>query len=71
MLGASKKLEAELAMGGHPNVFPSTPKAITPEWDLLQTLHYRTLFCTQELKENAFVGQSAVADITAEVSDVT
>ena len=70
MEGASKKLEADLAIAGHPNVFPSTPKATTTEWDLLQTFHYRTLLCTQVLKGNAAVWQSAVADITAEVSDV-
>ena len=38
MVGASKKLEADLAMVDHPNAFPSTPKATTTtEWDLLQT----------------------------------
>ena len=33
MVSASKKLEAELAMAGHPSAFPSTPKATTPERD--------------------------------------
>ena len=28
MVGASKKLQAELAMAGHPNAFPSTPKRV-------------------------------------------
>ena len=70
VVSASKKLEADLDMAGHPNAFPSTPKATTTEWDLLQTFHYRTLLCTQVLKGNAAVWQSAVADITAEVSDV-
>ena len=56
-------------MAGHPNALPSTPKATTTEWDLLQTFHYRTLLCTQVLKGNAAVWQSAVADIAAEVSD--
>ena len=70
MVGASKKLEAELAIAGHPNAFPSTPKTTTTEWDLQQTFDYRTLLCTQVLKGNAAVWQSAVADITAEVSDV-
>ena len=36
MVGASKKLQAELAIAGHPNAFPSTPKTTTAEWDLLQ-----------------------------------
>ena len=58
-----------MAIAGHPNAFPSTPKTTTTEWDLLQTFHYRTLLCTQVLKGNAAVWQSAVADITAEVSD--
>ena len=70
MVGASKKLQAELAIAGHPNAFPSTPKTTTAEWDLLQTFDYRTLLCTQVLKGNTAVWQSAVADITAEVSDV-
>ena len=55
---------------GHPNAFPSTPKATTAEWDLLQTFHYRTLLCIQVSKGNTSVWQGAVADITAEVSDV-
>ena len=70
MVGASKKLEAELAIACHPNAFPSTQKTTTTEWDLLQTFDCRTLLCTQVLKGNAAVWQSAVADITAEVSDV-
>ena len=36
----SKKLEAELAIAGHPNAFPSTPKTTTTEWNLLQTFDY-------------------------------
>ena len=70
MVGASKKLEATLAMSGHPNAFPSEPKATTLEWDLLQTFDYRTLLCTQVLKGNAAVWQGAVTDITGEVPDV-
>ena len=43
MVGASKKLEANSAMAGHQNAFPSKPKATTPELDLLQTLHYKAV----------------------------
>ena len=37
MVGANKKLEATLAMAGHPNAFPCEPNATTVHWDLLQT----------------------------------
>ena len=63
MVGASKKLQAESAMASHPNAFPSTPKTTTAEWDLLQMFDYRTLLCTQVLKGNTAVWQSAIQTI--------
>ena len=70
IVGASKKLEATLAMSGHPNTFPSEPKASIVELDLLQTCEYSTRLCTQVLKGNEAVWQGALTDITAEVSYV-
>lgn len=51
-------------------MFPSTPVATTAEWDLLQTLDYRTLLCCNVQKCNAAAWNSAIAAIYAEVEDV-
>ena len=68
--GASKEMAAKMELDGRPNLFPSTPVATTAEWDLLQTLDYRTLLCCNVHKCNAATWNSAIAAIYVEVEDV-
>ena len=70
MKGASKQLEADLIIAGHPIMFPSEPKATKKEWDLLQELDYRTLLCTHVHNGNAAAWNTAIAAIYADVDDV-
>jgi len=43
---ASRQMEADLELAGHPNKFPSVPSASKFDWDMLQSIDYRTLLCT-------------------------
>jgi hypothetical protein len=70
MKGASKQLEADLTLLGHPNQFPSVPIATSKDWDLLQTLDYRTLLCVQVYEGNSGAWNTAVAAVYEDIEDV-
>jgi hypothetical protein len=38
MKSAARQLQADLALAGHPNAFPSKPVAIKSDWDRLQDM---------------------------------
>jgi len=70
MLGACMDMEAKLEMMGHPNRFPSTPKATTAEWDRLQTSDYKTLKTCYVVEGTAGAWNAAVAAVYADVYDL-
>ena len=46
----SKQADSYLALMGHPNAFPSVPKASASNWTIMQSLHVETLLHTMTLK---------------------
>ena len=63
MKSAARQLQADLALAGHPNAFPSKPVAIKSDWDRLQDMHYRTLLCTNVHKGNSANWERGIACI--------
>ena len=61
MKSAARQLQADLALAGHPNAFPSKPVAIKSDWDRLQDMHYRTLLCTNVQKGNSANWERGIA----------
>ena len=39
----SKQTNSDLELMGHPNAFPSVPKASASDWTIMQSLHVETL----------------------------
>ena len=67
---SSKQLQADLDIAGHPNLFPSKPVSIKFEWDLLQSLDYRTLMSTHCHTGRPAAWQEGIAAIYEDVDDV-
>ena len=46
----SKQADSDLALMGHPNAFPSVPKASASDWTIMQSLRVETLRHTMAFK---------------------
>ena len=60
---ASKQMEADLALAGHWNKFPSTPSSCKFDWDIVQSLNYLTLLHTHRHTGNAGAWAQRIAAI--------
>jgi hypothetical protein len=62
----SRQAQADLELSGHPNRFPSVPVATKEDWDILQSMDYRTLLCTHCYKGNPTDWKAGIATIYAD-----
>ena len=67
----SKQADSDLALMGHPNAFPSIPKASASDWTIMQSLRVETLRHTMALKAGKCRTWKMAADqLTKEAGDM-
>ena len=62
--------DAQLMIMGHPNAFPSVPKASASDWTIMQSLSILTLRLTMAYRGSAQVWKTAVRELTDGVDDM-
>ena len=67
----SKQAYSYLALMGHPNAFPSVPKASASDWTIMQSLRVDTLRHTFALKSGKYKNWNlAVDQLTRDAEDM-
>ena len=67
----SKQADSDLALMGHPNAFPSVPKASASDWTIMQSLRVATLRHTIALKSGKCkTWKLAVDQLTRDAEDM-
>ena len=71
-LKAKSMDDAQLAITGQPNAFPSVPKASASDWTqaIMHSLHTLTLHLTMAYRGSRHVWKSAVRELAAGIDDM-